>query len=269
MPRDSETTATLDVRGLTKRFVLHERGRTIEAFGDLSFEAWAGELTAFVGPSGSGKSSVLRCVYRTYLPDAGRIVYRAQSGATVDLATAREQEVIALRRTEIRLVSQFLHALPRQPARGVVATPLVEIGHDPAEADDRAVAMLERVGLPRRLWDVPPATFSGGERQLVNIGRALIARPRLLLLDEPTASLDPASTAEIVDVIDSLKRSSDGLGITLVAVFHDRAIVARLADKVIEMQGGVDLASRGAASPDIRIAGQYPKPTGATAWRQQ
>jgi alpha-D-ribose 1-methylphosphonate 5-triphosphate synthase subunit PhnL len=225
----------LAVRGLTKRFTLHERATTIEPFVDLSFDVLAGELLIFLGASGAGKSSVLRSLYRSYVPTAGVAHYRRSDGTTVDLCSAAEQTILKLRRQEIRFVSQFLSVLPRRGAAEVVAQPLLELGRPTDDSRAAARAMLSRIGLPERLWHVPPATFSGGERQLVNLARALIVAPRLLLIDEPTASLDPQSTERIVAVIEQLRRQQ----IAILAVFHDRRIVERLADKTITMAGGV------------------------------
>lgn len=235
----------LEAVGLAKRFTLHERERTIHAFEDLAFTAHAGAVTVLAGASGSGKSTALKCIYRTYLADAGRILYRTAGGDVVDLARADEQTILELRRGEIRFVSQFLKSLPRKTAVQVVARPLLEQGCAAADAAPRARAALERVNLPERLFDLPPSTFSGGERQLVNLARALVVRPRLLLLDEPTASLDPRSTDRMVDVIASLKDEP----IAMIAVFHDTTISRRLADRTVAIDGGVTW-DRAQAAPE-------------------
>jgi len=232
---DANDAWVLSVKNLSKRFVLHERGQTIQAFEDLSFDAHLSSLTALVGASGSGKSSALKCVYRTYLPQTGTIDYLAADGRRVDLASIDEPDVLTLRRSEIRLVSQFLRVLPRQTTRQVVARPLIYSGVQREQAEAMAQRVIDRIGLPRRLWDLPPATFSGGERQLVNFAQALVMQPRLLLLDEPTASLDARSTDQIVEVIEGLK----ALPIAMVAVFHSRRIVERLAEQVVTITGGV------------------------------
>jgi alpha-D-ribose 1-methylphosphonate 5-triphosphate synthase subunit PhnL len=229
----------LEVRNLAKTFRLHERQTTIRAFHDLNFAAQAGRFTILVGASGAGKSSALKCIYRSYLADEGQILFRDAEGNCVDLRNASEQQILRYRRWEIRMVSQFLHVLPRQSAVDVVARPLLALSDDAAgrrtRSRETARELLHRLGLPERLWNVPPFTFSGGERQLVNLAHALAVRPRLLLLDEPTASLDPASTERIVAALEGVK----GQGVAMVGVFHNRALVDRLADARIELAGGV------------------------------
>ncbi|MEO1619193.1 MAG: ATP-binding cassette domain-containing protein [Planctomycetota bacterium] len=136
----------------------------------------------------------------------------------------------------IGLVSQFLKVLPRRTASQIVEHTLIEAYGASAEHPEAASEMLRHVGLPEKLWKLPPNTFSGGERQLVNLARALAVRPRLLLLDEPTASLDPAATERLLSLIERLK--SEGLAI--VAVFHDPEIVRRLAGQTVELTGGLN-----------------------------
>jgi alpha-D-ribose 1-methylphosphonate 5-triphosphate synthase subunit PhnL len=217
----------LDVADLGKRFLLHERGKTVPGPSGVFFTAEPGTLVALAGASGLGKSSLLRCIYRTYLPSEGRILYSAASGEVLDLATAPEPRIVALRAQEIAFVTQFLHVLPRVSTLGTVARPLRRLGVAAVEAEARAAMLLDALGLPRHLWDVPPATFSGGERQRVNIAAGLVTQPRLLLLDEPTASLDPESRDRAIALIEAEKAR----GTAIVAIFHDPALVARLADR--------------------------------------
>lgn len=220
----------LTVNALQKSFHLHAAGKVLPSVDAVSFVVHTGELVALVGPSGAGKSTILKCIHRTYLPLGGSVVLQTQQGP-VDLAAADEATVLACRRSEVAFVTQFLHVLPRQATVDVVARPLTAQGVDRAEARERAREQLARFGLPERLWDIPPVTFSGGEKQRVNLARALVTRPRLLLLDEPTASLDPVATARVVDAIRSLK----GGDIGMLAVFHDRSLVQQLADRVVEL----------------------------------
>jgi alpha-D-ribose 1-methylphosphonate 5-triphosphate synthase subunit PhnL len=223
--------AILTVENLSKHFTLHDQNKTIPSCANVSFTVEPGALSALIGPTGAGKSSVLKCVYRTYLPGAGRVLFRTVAGETVDLAQASEHDVLALRKHEIGFVTQFLHCLPRKAAVDVVAEPLLVRGATRAEAHDKACGMLDALNVPERLWEVPPATFSGGEKQRVNLARGLVARPRLLLLDEPTASLDPRTTDKVVEILQGIKAE----GVAMLAIFHHPDLVARLGDQVIEL----------------------------------
>lgn len=184
-----------------------------------------------VGPTGAGKSTVLKGVYRTYPPSAGRIRYRTRQGAEEDLALVSEHRMLELRRTEIGFVTQFLHFLPRQSTLDVVAQPLRQRGIDIEEGRWRAGVLLRALNVPERLWSISPATFSGGEKQRVNLARGLAAKPRLLLLDEPTASLDTETRERAVQLIAELK----GEGTGMLVIFHDPGLVERLADQVVRL----------------------------------
>jgi alpha-D-ribose 1-methylphosphonate 5-triphosphate synthase subunit PhnL len=221
----------LEVRGLTKHFQLHEQRKLIPSCADVALEVHAGQLTALVGPTGAGKSSVLKCIYRSYLPSAGRMLFRDESGHTVDLALATEHQILGLRKREIGFVTQFMHCLPRKSALDVVSEPLVTRGTARETARDQAAVLLTHLNVPERLWGLPPATFSGGEKQRINLARGLIARPRLLLLDEPTASLDPSTTDRVVELLQTIKAE----GVAMLAIFHHPELVNRLADRVVEL----------------------------------
>ena len=221
----------LKVENFSKSFVLHEQGLVIPSSHGVNLEAFSGRLTALIGPTGSGKSSVLKGIYRTYLPGSGKILYRTSSGHVVDLAQIEEHQILELRKTEIGFVTQFLHALPRQSTEDVVAQPLYYRGIAREEGRSRAREMLTAVNLSERLWGISPSTFSGGEKQRVNLARGLIAKPRLLLLDELTASLDPKTTDLVVDLIEDIKKED----IAIVAIFHHPELVDRLADYVVEL----------------------------------
>lgn len=221
----------LDVAGLTKRFQLHERGCWVPGPEGVCLQVRAGELTALTGPSGAGKSSILKCVWRTYRPTDGSMRFQPRGGPPIDLARAADHEVLALRRGELGFVTQFLQCLPRQATVDVVAQPLVESGVDPVRAQARARDVLAALGLPERLWSISPYTFSGGEKQRVNLARGLVRPPRLLLLDEPTASLDHASRERAVALIEALKRGGAGV----LAIFHDDALAARLAERRVAL----------------------------------
>jgi len=225
-------TLILRVEGYSKQFELHEQGKVIPSSCDVNLSVYSGRLTALIGPTGAGKSTVLKGIYRTYLPSSGRLFYRAASGHEIDLAQADEHQILELRRTEIAYVTQFLHALPRQATEDVVAHPLLLKGMDKAQARDISRDMLAAMNLPERLWGISPATFSGGEKQRVNLARGLVSKPRLLLLDEPTASLDPKTTETVVQLIEKLK----GEDVAMLAIFHHPELVKRMADDVVELQ---------------------------------
>lgn len=224
----------LNVESLHKRFTLHVLdGRRMRALEDLSFTVQSGEFLGVVGRSGSGKSSLLRCLYRRYLPTSGSMVYDSENGP-VDLASVGDREVLRLRERELGYVSQFLRAVPRTPARDVVAEPLVRRGVPAGEAREKAEAVMDSLGLPARLGGAFPVTMSGGEQQRVNLARALAGRPRLLLLDEPTSALDPETRALAVQAIRDLKDA----GTTMIGVFHDEETLIALADRVLALEAG-------------------------------
>jgi alpha-D-ribose 1-methylphosphonate 5-triphosphate synthase subunit PhnL len=223
----------LKVESLSKSFDLHMLGgRRIWALGDVSFAVRRGEFLGVVGRSGSGKSSLLRCLYRRYLPTSGSMLYYSEGGEATDLAVADDRVVLRLRREELGYVSQFLQAIPRTPARDVVAEPLVVRGASPEAARERSQEMLASLGLVGDLQEAYPATMSGGEQQRVNLARALVARPRLLLLDEPTGALDPETRELAVAAIKELKEG----GTTMIGVFHDPGTLGALADRVLVLE---------------------------------
>ncbi len=223
----------LTIRNLSKSFLLHMLGGVdLPAVSDVSFEVAKGEFVGLAGPSGAGKSTVLKCVYRTYLASSGAIWYESPALGSVDLATLDEGAVLELRRTEIGFVSQFLRVIPRVGAVDLVAEPIVHrLGVDLATAREQAAGLLERLRIPRRLFSAYPATFSGGEQQRVNIARAVSWRPSLLLLDEPTASLDKASVEVVVELLHELQAG----GSTLLGIFHDPELLERVADRTIRI----------------------------------
>jgi alpha-D-ribose 1-methylphosphonate 5-triphosphate synthase subunit PhnL len=222
----------LDVQDLCKTFQLHEQDQTIPSCRGVNLQVYPGQLTALVGPTGAGKSSVLKCIYRTYLASQGAIWFTQRDGIEIDLAQEPDSQILKLREGEIGFVTQFLHCLPRKPAIQIVAQPLINQGVNQDDAISLAYELLTWLNVPERLWNVPPATFSGGEKQRINIARGLITRPRLLLLDEPTSSLDPETTERVIALLKSIK--SEGVG--MLAIFHDPELVAQLADHVVELK---------------------------------
>lgn len=224
----------LTVDGLAKRFHLHAIGRELRLFDDLSFRLEPGQFLLISGPNGTGKSSLLRCLYRTYRPTGGSAVYESRQGA-IDLARAADVDVVWLRREEIGFATQFLKPRPRVSTLDLVAEPLLQAGMGRDDARSAAGEFLGSLGLKRVLWDTYPTTFSGGEQQKVNLARALGRPRRLLLLDEPTASLDSEARAALVARLARLKSE----GVAMIGVFHDRETVRSLVDAELKLEPGV------------------------------
>ena len=223
---------TLKAEGLDKGFTLHLRGGVpIPVLRDAGLEVAPGECVALSGPSGAGKSTLMRLLHGNYGADAGSILVRGADGGVTDLATAAPRRVIALRRDTIGYVSQFLRVIPRVPALDVVAEPLAARGVPREEARARAAALLRRLNLPERLHALPPATFSGGEQQRVNLARGFVVDYPLMLLDEPTASLDAANREVVIALIAEAKAR----GAAIVGIFHDTEVRDRVADRVFEV----------------------------------
>ncbi|WP_026379274.1 phosphonate C-P lyase system protein PhnL [Afifella pfennigii] len=224
--------ARLHAADLGKSFTMHLRGGIhLPVIADASFEVYPGECVALGGPSGSGKSSILKMVYGNYAADRGVILLARQKGEPVDIARADPRTILAARQSDIGYVSQFLRVVPRIAARDLVAEPLLERGAQRQEARAKADALLSRLNLPERLWHLPPATFSGGEQQRVNIARGFIAGHPLLLLDEPTASLDAANR----DVVIALINEGKAAGTSFLGIFHDGETRGRVADREIDV----------------------------------
>ena len=216
---------------VSKSFTMHLRdGIRLPVVEGVSFAIKAGECAVLGGPSGAGKSSVLKMLYGNYAVDAGQIIVEHR-GQLVDLATASPRLVLQIRRDTIGYVSQFLRTVPRVSALDVVAEPLVSLGEERETARERARALLARLNLPERLWSLPPATFSGGEQQRVNIARGFITPHPVLLLDEPTASLDAKNREVVVDMISGKKRE----GVALLGIFHDADVREAVADRIIDV----------------------------------
>ena len=224
----SEAGTLLQVENLCKSFHIHHLGREIPAFQTLSFKMNEGEFLVVAGPNGAGKSTLLRCLYRSYLPTGGHAWYHAQRGR-IDLAHAADIDIALLRQEELGFVTQFLRARPRVTALELVAEPLLMTGMAQDEAEALAGELLTNFGLNPALWSAYPTTFSGGEQQKVNLARALIRPRRLLLLDEPTASLDANAREALIARLAYLKAQ----GIAMIGVFHHAEDAAMLVDRTL------------------------------------
>jgi alpha-D-ribose 1-methylphosphonate 5-triphosphate synthase subunit PhnL len=221
----------LVVSDVAKSFTMHLRdGIKLPVVAGVSFSIRAGECTVLGGPSGAGKSSILKMLYGNYAVDEGQIIVMHDDGL-IDLATASPRTVLAIRRQTIGYVSQFLRTVPRVSALDVVAEPLVERGEDREAARAKARALLAQLNLPEKLWALPPATFSGGEQQRVNIARGFITEHPILLLDEPTASLDAKNRDVVIELIAAKKAA----GVALLGIFHDQDVREAVADRIIDV----------------------------------
>lgn len=212
--------------------MLHTQGGvTLPVLHDVSLQGRAGECVALTGGSGSGKSTLLKCVYANYRCQAGslEVLHR---GAWVDMASAPAREILEVRRHTLGYVSQFLRVIPRVPAIDVVMGPMLAMGVNREQARVRAQSLLRRLNVPERLWALPPATFSGGEQQRINIARGFAAEPPLMLLDEPTASLDETNRDAVVDLIRAALRR----GTSILGIFHDEAVRDAVATRCYELQ---------------------------------
>jgi alpha-D-ribose 1-methylphosphonate 5-triphosphate synthase subunit PhnL len=223
--------AMIEIADAQKTFTMHLQGGVeLPVVRGVNFAVHAGECVVLSGPSGAGKSSILKMIFGNYRCDGGRIGIR-HHGNIVDIANAEPRDVLSVRRETIGYVSQFLRAVPRVATLDVVAEPLIVTGTPRAEARERAGHLLHRLNIPERLWSLPPSTFSGGEQQRVNIARGFISDHPILLLDEPTASLDAANRAVVVKLIAEKKRA----GVAMVAIVHDDEIRKEIADRVIDV----------------------------------
>jgi alpha-D-ribose 1-methylphosphonate 5-triphosphate synthase subunit PhnL len=221
----------LRVRDLAKGFTLHlHGGRRLPVVEGVSFDLHPGECVVLGGPSGAGKSSILKMIYGNYSVGSGEVLIR-HGGDEIDLAAADPRAVLAVRRETLGYVSQFLRVIPRVTALDIVAVAAVDAGDPPDAARARAKKLLAALNLPEPLWTLPPATFSGGEQQRVNIARGFAGRHRILILDEPTASLDAANREAFLRLMQA--RKADGTA--FVGIFHDEDMRKRVADRVIDV----------------------------------
>jgi alpha-D-ribose 1-methylphosphonate 5-triphosphate synthase subunit PhnL len=224
--------AALELSGVGKAFTMHlQGGIRLSVVSNVSFAVQPGECLVLAGPSGAGKSSILKMVFGSYRCDRGSILVR-HDRRTVDVARAEPRQIIDLRRHVIGYVTQFLRAVPRVPAIDIVADPLVHAGEARDSARRRSTEILQKLNVPVPLWGLPPATFSGGEQQRVNIARGFLADLPVLLLDEPTASLDPVNRAAVIDLIAEKKRR----GTAIVAIVHDGEVRDAIADTVVDVR---------------------------------
>jgi len=227
----------LRIEELSKSFHIHSPEREIHSCRNIGFTLHTGQFIGIVGRSGAGKSTILKCIHRSYLPSTGSIRYQSAALGEIDLAKATEREMLYLRRREIGYVSQFLNVMPRTTAREHVMNALLDTGSDEKAAAIGAEEMLSYFKLPDELWDMFPATFSGGERLRLNLAHTMVKTPRLMLLDEPTASLDNQTKGLVKEMLIRLKAQKT----SMIGIFHDLEFMEGLCDQVYNISEGVFL----------------------------
>ena len=226
----------LQMKQVSKRFTLHhQNGAELQVLNQVDMSVSAGECVVLDGPSGMGKSTLLKLIYANYRATSGQIEVRQADGRLLELTQASPRELVRMRRDTMGYVSQFLRVIPRVSALDVVAEPLIEDGAEQAPAieaaHEQARMWLTRLRIPEGLWHLPPATFSGGEQQRINIARNMIKPRPILLLDEPTASLDAANTQTVIDLI----QEAVARGAALVGIFHDAHVGAAVATRRLDV----------------------------------
>lgn len=217
----------LEISNLSKTFTLHNQdAAVIPVMEGANLAVAAGECVALTGESGAGKSTLMRMIYGNYLAASGHIMV-----GDLDVACASPREILTLRRHVLGYVSQFLRVVPRVPTLDVVADPLLAVGTSRQEARARAGALLERLNVPQRLWQLSPTTFSGGEQQRVNIARGFAHAYPAMLLDEPTASLDPVNRETVLQMILEAKQR----GVAIIGIFHDAQARRQVCDREVDV----------------------------------
>ena len=223
----------LEVKNLNKTFTVHTRGSIeVKGFENINLSVKQGEFLSLYGPSGAGKSSILKTLFRTYTTTSGNIIFHKDNGSTIDIANATESEILNLRKSEIGYVSQFLQILPIVSAVDVVSEQLIFKGESQEVARQKAKEMLDYLSIREELFDLSPLTFSGGEQQRINIAKGIIAPKSLLLLDEPTASLDRTNTMKVVEKLKELKTQ----GVAMVGIFHDLEAMEIISDNIYKLE---------------------------------
>ena len=222
----------LRIDNLAKTFLLHNQGaKKLPVFQNISFQVKAGECLVLTGASGTGKSTLLRAIYANYLVQSGTINIRHEN-KWVDLASASPHKVLDIRKKTLGYVSQFLRVIPRISAIDLVCEPLLVQGKLIKPAKAQAKKLLNKLSIPESLWDLPPATFSGGEQQRVNIARTLIQDYPILLLDEPTASLDEKNRDAVIELINEVRNQ----GTAVVGIFHDKYVRERVGTEMFNVE---------------------------------
>lgn len=230
----TEEKVLMELKNVSKEFTLHSVQKKVRGCRNINFSVKAGSFVGITGKSGSGKTTILRCIYRTNLPQEGNIYYHSRLFGEVDLSEIEERKMCLIRKYELGYVSQFLQSLPRITAFELIYRSALETAESDAAARQSAEEILHHFELKEELWNLYPSTFSGGEKLRLNIARAMVKKPSLLLLDEPTASLDQHSKEKVKELIKELKST----GTTMIGIFHDLEFMETLCDQEFNIQEG-------------------------------
>ena len=218
----------IQIKNLNKSFQLYNQNDTnINVFKNINFRVNKGEVVALTGNSGTGKSTLLKLIYGSYVISKGDVLI-----SDINIKKASPRDILKLRKNKLGYVSQFLRVVPRVPTIDVVIEPLLEIGCEKKIALKKAQEILERLNIPKNLWNLSPLTFSGGEQQRVNIARGFIHNYPYLLLDEPTASLDQNNKNVVLDLIEKAKLN----GSAIIGIFHDETARNKVATREVNLE---------------------------------
>ena len=217
----------IEVKHLTKTF--EQKGIVVEALKDINLNIEAGDIYGIIGMSGAGKSTLVRCLNYLEKPTDGQVIIAGQ-----DLGALSEKE-LRKQRSDIAMIFQHFNLLMQKNVLDNVCFPLLIQKVNKKEAKERARELLQIVGLSEK-EKAYPAQLSGGQKQRVAIARALASNPKILLCDEATSALDPQTTASILDL---LKQINKDLGITIVIITHQMAVIREICNRVAIIEHGV------------------------------
>lgn len=218
----------IQIKNLNKSFQLYNQNDTnINVFKNINLRVNKGEVVALTGNSGTGKSTLLKLIYGSYVISKGDVLI-----SDINIRKSSPRDILKLRKNKLGYVSQFLRVVPRVPTIDVVIEPLLEIGCEKKIALKKAQEILERLNIPKNLWNLSPLTFSGGEQQRVNIARGFIHNYPYLLLDEPTASLDQNNKNVVLDLIEKAKLN----GSAIIGIFHDETARNKVATREVNLE---------------------------------
>lgn len=219
------STPIIQMKNILKRYMLG--GETLHALNDVSLEIQKGEFLAIIGPSGSGKSTLMNMIGCLDRPDAGTYFLHGE-----EIGKKDDNQLAAIRNQEVGFIFQNFNLLPRLTAMENVELPLLYTKMSAGKRRERALEVLDQVGLKDRAGQLP-TQLSGGQQQRVAIARALVAKPTILLADEPTGALDSKTSKEILQVMKELNE----LGQTVILISHDLSI-AKQASRMVSLQDG-------------------------------